>query len=255
MLLALDIGNTNIKVGLFEGTKLQHSWRLSLDRRGTADEYGVKMEAFFRHIELPRTVVTGGILSSVVPSMNYTIEHMFSIYFPGVQVVQVSAHINLGIGMRYDVPDRLGSDRICNAVAAAKLYGGPCITVDFGTATTFGVISENNEFLGGPICPGFKIATEALTENTALLPKIELIKPDTVIGTNTDHCIRAGIIYGFVGQIEYLVNKIRQELGHKAPVIATGGMSELIHSESNCIDLLNPILTLEGLSLIYEMNA
>jgi type III pantothenate kinase len=187
--------------------------------------------------------------------MNYTIEHMCSIYFPDVPVIQVSADLRLGIKLRYDVLDRLGTDRICTAVAAARLYGGPCITVDFGTATTFGILSADNEFLGGLICPGFKIATEALAENTALLPKIELIKPDTVIGTNTDHAIRSGIIYGFVGQVEYLIRKIHQEIGCKARVVATGGMSELIHSESDYIDVLNPTLTLEGLSMIYEMNA
>jgi len=254
MLLALDIGNTNIKTGLFRDGQLQHSWRLTVDKRRTADEYGVQMEDFFRHLHLPVTIVDGIIFSSVVPSINYTIEHMFSIYFPNVPVMQVKSDLQTGIELRYDHNATLGSDRICNAVAARKLYGETCITVDFGTATTFGVIREN-VFLGGVICPGFKVSTDALLDKAAMLPKVEYTKPKHVIGSNTEHCLQSGIVYGYVGQVEYLVKKIKKELGVPGvKVIATGGMGEIIASETDCIDIHNPTLTLEGLCMIYDMN-
>ncbi|MDL2258910.1 type III pantothenate kinase [Eubacteriales bacterium OttesenSCG-928-K08] len=254
MLLVLDIGNTNIKVGLFEKEELLHSWRLAVNKTSTADEYGVKMESFFWHLKLPVDIVDGIIYSSVIPSMNYTIEHMCGIYFPGVQPMQVHSGLTTGLRLEYEQPQQLGSDRICNAVAARRLYDSKrFITVDFGTATTFGVI-EDNRFLGGVICPGFKVSTNALIENTAMLPKVEYIMPDRVIGVNTEHCIQSGILYGYVGQLEYLVRKIKEELGGPAIVIATGGMGELVSSETDCIDIINPTLTLQGLAMIYELN-
>lgn len=254
MLLALDIGNTNIKVGLFEGLALQHSWRLAVNMLSTADEYGVKMESFFFHLKLSPSVVDGIVFSSVNPSLNYTIEHMCSIYFPGIHPLQVHAGLTTGLRLEYDHPQLLGADRICNAVAARQLYDDPClITVDFGTATTFGVLIENT-FKGGVICPGFKVSINALIDSTAMLPKIKYIKPKKVIGTNTEHCIQSGILYGYVGQLEYLVNKIREEIQRPALLVATGGMGELISSETNCIDITNPTLTLQGLAYIYSMN-
>ncbi len=253
MLLALDIGNTNIKIALFEGLRLLHSWRVAMDRRRTADEYGVQMSSFFAHLGLSTKAVDGIIVSSVVPSLNYTIDHMFNIYFPGVIPLQVHAGLRTDLYYEYDSPQKLGSDRICNSVAANRLYGGSCITVDFGTATTFNVMA-GQRFLGGMICPGFKVSTTALIESTAMLPKVEFIKPKQVIGTNTEHCLQSGILYGYVGLVEYLVRKARQELGQDAKVIGTGGMGELITAETDCIDVLNPTLTLQGLAMIYEMN-
>ena len=253
MLLALDIGNTNIKTGLFEACSLKHSWRLAVDKHRTADEYGVQMESFFSHLQLRTKDVNGIIFSSVVPSLNYTIEHMFSIYFPGIRPMQVHAGLRTELAFDYDHPHLLGSDRICNAVAARNLYGGCCITVDFGTATTFGVIREDR-FLGGMICPGFKVSTNALIESAAMLPKVEFVKPARVIGTNTEHCLQSGILYGYVGLVEYLIRKVRQELGCPARVIGTGGMGDLIATETDCIDTLNPTMTLQGLAMIYEMN-
>lgn len=253
MLLALDIGNTNIKIALFDGLNLLHSWRVAVDRKRTADEYGVQMSSFFAHLGLSTTDVNGIIVSSVVPSFNYTIDHMFNIYFPGIAPMQVHAGLRTDLYYEYDAPQKLGSDRICNAVAANRLYGGNCITVDFGTATTFNVMA-GPQFLGGMICPGFKVSTTALIENTAMLPKVEFTKPKRVIGTNTEHCLQSGILYGYVGLVEYLVKKAQQELGADAKVIGTGGMGELINAESDCIDVLNPILTLQGLAIIYEMN-
>lgn len=253
MLLALDIGNTNIKTGLFEGIELTHSWRLAIDKHRTADEYGVQMESFFAHLHLNTGDVDGIIFSSVNPSLNYTIEHMCGIYFPGIIPLQVHAGLRTDLHIDYEHPQKLGADRICNAVAACRLYGGCCITVDFGTATTFGV-QVGDRFLGGMICPGFKVSTNALIESAAMLPKVEYVRPARVIGANTEHCIQSGILYGYVGQVEYLVRKAQQELGQKARVIATGGMGGLIASETDCIETLNPTLTLQGLAMIFEMN-
>ncbi len=255
MLLTLDIGNTNIKIGLFDSRTLIHSWRLSLVKDRTADEYGVQMISFFRHLGITLDEVKGIIISSVVPSMNYTITHMCQYYFKDAKPIIVDASLKTDMPIRYEHPDRLGSDRICNAVAAHELYGKHCITIDFGTATTFGVI-VNDEFVGGMICPGFKVSTNALIDNTAMLPKIAYTRPKTVIGQNTEHCIQSGILYGYVGQVEYLIKKVKQEIyPHKAPVISTGGMGGLIAAETDSVDVLNPTLTLEGLCYLYEKNS
>ena len=253
MLLALDIGNTNIKTGLFENGELLQSWRITSDRGCTADEYGIKMEAFFQHIKHSPEEVDGIIMSSVIPALDYTIEHMCSLYF-GQTPLKVSADLNTGLKMCYEMPSRLGGDRICNAVAGANLYGGPCIVVDFGTATTFSVVSGEMEFLGGIICPGFIVSSDALVDRTQKLPRVSFVKPDRVIGNNTERCIQSGILYGYVGQVEYLVNRVKQELGTPATVVGTGGMSGLIHSETDCIDYVNPTLTLQGLHILYELN-
>lgn len=254
MLLALDIGNTNIKVGLFKSGILYSSWRFMTDKFQTADEYGIKMESFFNHLKVPTSSVIGIIISSVIPSMNYTIEHMCNIYFHGRVPMMVSNDLNLGIANKYDHPETVGADRLSNSVAAYKLYGGPCVAVDFGTATNFAVISSAGDFLGGLICPGFRVSADALVESTAMLPKVEFDKPEKVICTNTEQAIQAGIVYGYVGQVEYILRKIENEIGRKPKVVATGGMSGLIASESSYIDIINPTLTLEGLNFIYEMN-
>ena len=254
MLLVLDIGNTNIKIGLFDNGALRNSWRMTTDTHRTSDEYGIQMESFFRHNGLSTDVVDGIIMSSVITSLKYTIEHMCRLFFHGIQPMLVSNAIKTGLSNKYDHPETLGADRICNAVAAYKKYGGPCVAIDFGTATNFGIVDENGAFLGGLICPGIKVSTDALIENAAMLPKIEYIKPPKVICTNTYDAIQAGIIYGYVGQVEFIIHCIEKELGKKPKVIATGGMSSMIASETDAINILNPTLTLEGLSLIYEMN-
>ena len=184
MILTLDIGNTNIKCALFEDETLKKAWRMATDRHKTHDEYGVLLMMFLNHAGYEAKDVEGIILSSVVPTINYTIEHMIDDYF-GIVPLQVEPGIRTGINIRYDNPQALGADRICNAVAAQRYYGGPCIFIDFGTATSFGVISKKGEFLGGAICPGVKMSSEALTERAAQLPKVELVKPDSVIQRNT----------------------------------------------------------------------
>ncbi|MEL7607883.1 MAG: type III pantothenate kinase [Bacillota bacterium] len=254
MLLAMDVGNTNIKVGLFENGSLLHSWRMTSNRHVTADELGIQMESFFQHLSIPTEAVDGIVMSSVIPSMNYTIEHMFSIYFSALKPLMVDSSLKLGFVNGYEHPATLGSDRICNAVATLNLYGGPAITIDFGTATNFIVLSKDARFIGGVICPGFQISTDALIEHAEMLHKVEYIKPPKLICTNTERSIQAGIIYGYVGQIEYLIKRLKREIGAPCRVIATGGMSSLIASETDSIDVLNRTLTLEGLRMIYDMN-
>ncbi|MGI6150918.1 MAG: type III pantothenate kinase [Christensenellales bacterium] len=255
MILTLDVGNTNIKSGLFEDGKLKHSWRMSSVRYRTSDEMGIMMESFFMHARRKPSEVDGIIISSVIPSMNFTIEHMCQLYFRRAEVMFVGPGIKTGMNIRYENPKELGSDRICNAVAAYRLYGGPVLTVDFGTATTFGVVSEKGDFLGGAICPGIFISLDALTERTAKLPRVELIKPKSVIGRNTANCIQAGVVYGYVGQVDYIINKIQMELNEPdIKVVATGGLSRFIAEYSHYDIILNSTLTLEGLHMIYCLN-
>lgn len=256
MILTLDIGNTNIKCALFEDETLKKAWRMATDRHKTHDEYGVLLMMFLNHAGYEAKDVEGIILSSVVPTINYTIEHMIDDYF-GIEPLQVVPGIRTGINIRYDNPQALGADRICNAVAAQRYYGGPCIFIDFGTATSFGVISKKGEFLGGAICPGVKMSSEALTERAAQLPKVELVKPDSVIQRNTITNMQAGIVYGYVGQVDYIVRKMKAEIGgsEHIRVIATGGMARMIASETSTIDIIDGQLTLKGLRLLYERNA
>ena len=255
MILTLDIGNTNIKTALFDGEKMLQYWRLTTNKMMSSDEYGILLSNLFAHNGLDVKDVTGIIMSSVVPSINFTIEHMLQNYF-GITPMMVVPGVKTGINLKYDNPRELGSDRIANAVAAYELYGGPCITIDFGTATSFGAINEKGEFLGGAICPGLKLAAEALTERAAKLPRFELAKPDSVIGRNTINNMQAGIVYGYIGQINYLVERMKRELGAPhAKVVATGGLAVLVAGESNTIDVMDGLLTLKGLCLIYRKNA
>jgi len=254
MILTLDIGNTNIKTALFRGMEMIKYWRISTNRSMTSDEYGIVLMNLLRYDGIDKSEIEGIMMSSVVPSINFTIEHMCRNYF-GMTPVTVAPGIKTGINIKYENPKELGSDRIANAVAAYELYGGPCITVDFGTATSFGAISRNGEFLGGAICPGLKLAAEALTERAAQLPRFELVKPEHVIGRNKVTGMQSGIVYGYVGQVSYLAERMKQEMGEPdAKVIATGGMAVLISQETKAIDILDGLLTLKGLRLIYDKN-
>jgi len=255
MILTLDIGNTNMKTALFDGMEMRQYWRISTNRNRTSDEYGMTMMNLMRHSGIDRSQITGIMMSSVVPQINFTIEHMCRSYF-GMEPMKIEPGVKTGINIKYENPRELGSDRIANAVAAYELYGGPCITIDFGTATSFGAISAKGEFLGGTICPGLKLAAEALTEHTAKLPRFELVKPEGVIGRNTVTNMQAGIVYGYIGQIKYLVNRMKKEMGVDGiQVIATGGLAVLVAGESSVIDVMDGLLTLKGLRLIYEKNA
>ena len=254
MILTLDIGNTNIKTAVFENDLMIGYWRISTNRSMSSDEYGILLANLFNHNNLNMRAVSGIVMSSVVPSINFTIEHMCRNYF-GRDPMTVGPGVRTGINIKYDNPRELGSDRIANAVAAHELYGGPCIYIDFGTATTFGGVSAKGEFLGGALCPGLKLAAEALVEHTAKLPRFELTKPASVIGRNTISGMQAGIVYGYVGQVTYLIKKMKEELGEpNAKVVATGGLALLVSGETDAINVLDGLLTLKGLRLIYEKN-
>lgn len=257
MLLVFDVGNTNIVVGAYEGKKLLVDWRLSTTPYRTADEYGIAVINLFEKANINHREVEAVVVSSVVPNIMYSLEHMIKKYFEVTPVI-VGPGIKTGINIKYDNPKEVGADRIVNAVAAIEMYKRPLVIIDFGTATTFCAVGENGDYYGGAITPGIKISTDALFERAAKLPRIELVKPPTVICKNTVQSMQAGIIFGYAGQVDYIVNKMKQEmkkLGEKEPyVIATGGFAKLIASESTTIDEVNGYLTLEGLRLIYEKN-
>ena len=253
MFMTMDVGNTNIKIALFEGEQMRQYWRVSTNKTYTSDEYGMTLHGLFTHAGLDLRCVEGIIMSSVVPTINFTLEHMCKDYF-GLMPMLVAPGIKTGINLKYEDPRALGSDRIANAVAAQAEYGGPCIFIDFGTATTFGAIDETGAFAGGCICPGLKLTSEALVSGTAKLPRFELVRPEHVINRTTISNLQSGVIYGYIGQIDYLVKKFKEEL--KAPdalVVATGGMALLV-AEEGIIDKLDGYLTLKGLRLLYERN-
>ena len=255
MILTLDIGNTNIKTALFDGKEMVKYWRLSTNITNTSDEYGITIMNLFRHGGVDAKDVEGIVISSVVPTINFTIEHMCLNYF-GITPTFIAPGVKTGINIRYENPRELGSDRIANAVAAYDEYGGekPVIFIDFGTATTFGVVDEHGAFLGGAIFPGIKLASEALVSGTAKLPRFALAQPEHVIGRTTLTNLQSGMFYGYVGMVTNLVQQMKKELGKDAVVVATGGMAVLIAEEAKVIDKLDGLLTLKGLRLIYERN-
>lgn len=257
MIFVVDVGNTNIVLGLIKDKKLITDWRLSTDVPRTADEYGMIVRALFESEGYSMDMVDGIIVSSVVPNIMYSLEHMIRKYFKQ-EPLTVGPGIKTGINIKYDNPKEVGADRIVNAVAALELYGGPLIIIDFGTATTFCAITSNGDYLGGSIVPGIKISNEALHERAAKLPRIELVKPPTVICRNTVQSMQSGIIYGYIGLVDYIVNRMKEEMkkyDSKDPyVIATGGLAKLISPDSTTINEINGFLTLEGLRILYEKN-
>lgn len=254
MILAMDVGNTNIKIALFRGDKIERTWRIATNITHTADEYGMTLRSLLSSAEVSFSDIEGVIISSVAPSLNYTLEHMCS-YYMGVKPIMVGPGVKTGINVKYANPGEVGADRIVNAVAAYNIYGGPCIVIDFGTATTFGAMSADGEFLGGAIAPGIKSSMEALVNTTAKLPRIELTRPDKVINRTTVTNMQSGIVYGFVGMVDYMIKKMKKELhSTDCKVIATGGMGELLSGELTSITLLDRTLTLKGLKIIYDLN-
>jgi len=254
MLAVFDVGNTNIVLGVYEGKTLLNYWRIATDVHKSADEYGIIIDQFFKLEGLKIKEIESTIICSVVPSIMYTLEHMTRKYF-GKEPLIVGPGIKTGMNIKLDNPREVGADRIVNAVAAYEIYGGPCVIVDFGTATTYCAVSEKGEYLGGAISPGIRISTDALFEKTAKLPRIEIVKPEHVIGKNTVASMQSGIFFGYIGQVDYIVRRMKQELGsEECKVIATGGLSKLISTESQEIDIVNGMLTLEGLRIIYERN-
>ena len=254
MILLVDVGNTNIVLGVHKDNEYIASWRISTDPNKTSDEYGIQVMQLFSQNNLDAKEVKGIIISSVVPNIMHSLENMIRKCF-SIEPIIVGPGIKTGLNIKYDNPKQVGSDRIVNAVAAIEKYGSPLIIVDFGTATTFCAISEKSEYLGGTICPGLKISSEALFNGAAKLPRVELVKPGKTICKTTVEAMQSGIIYGYVGQVEKIISIMKKELcSEDVKVIATGGLSSLIHSETDSIDCVDRFLTLEGLRLIYEKN-
>lgn len=253
MLLVLDVGNSNIKNGIFKGDKLLSSWRIAADRSSSSDEYGVNMMRFLDYTGKKATDISGVIIGSVVPELNYTLDRMVKGFF-NIEPMLVSTELDLGIEIDYDPPNVLGADRIANAVAAYTEHGGPCITVDFGTATSFGAVDASGTFVGGAIAPGIKTSTDALVTQAAQLHRFEFKKPPSPLAKSTIECMQNGLIYGFTGLADNIIRRMKEELG-EAIVIGTGGLSNVLINESSQISVVDRLLTLKGLRYIYERNS
>ncbi len=261
MLLAVDVGNTNVVLGIFEGDKVHSSWRIQTERRRMPDEWALMALGLLEHAGLKGSDVSGTIISSVVPPLTSAFKEMADRYFKH-NVLVVEPGIKTGIAIRYENPREVGADRIVNAVAAFHYYGGPAIIIDFGTATTFDALSNNAEYLGGAIAPGLNIAAEALFQVASRLFRVELTPPKQAIGRNTVNSMQSGIMFGYIGLVEGLVNRFKAELIQAYPsagpvkVIATGGLAEVVAQEAGAglIQVVDQNLTLQGLRLIYELN-
>jgi len=253
MLLAIDIGNTEITIGVFEGEKIRATWHMATGIHRRADEYAALLLNLLHHQNIDTANIKKVALCSVVPPLIATFEKLFQQYFNASPLV-IGSGVKTGVRIRMDNPREVGADRIVNAAAAHHLYGGPVIITDLGTATTFDTVSKEGDYLGGAIAPGIITAAEGLFARAAMLPRVELTRPKQAIGTNTISAMQSGIIFGYVGLVEGIVARIQQELEEKAKVVATGGYAELIANETSVIDTINPDLTLIGLRLIYLMN-
>ena len=257
MILCIDVGNTNIKYAVFDRSELKVSFRVSTDLKRTSDEYGAQIVDMLSVNRISPAEIKGGIFSSVVPSLDYTIEHMLRVYFDIVPT-QIAPGMKTGLKMRVDNAHEVGADRIVNNVSALKKYGcgKPMIVIDFGTATTFNILGADGEFIGGVIAPGIKGALDSLVSGTAKLPRVEIEAPKSVIATNTVTNMQAGIVFGFAGLVQFIVKKIKKELKTSDVLtIATGGFSETIAKETDCIDVIDRMLTLDGLKYLYDLNS
>lgn len=250
----MDVGNTNIKYALFDSEKLALSFRVATEHKKTSDEYGGQLLSILGNNGIKASEITGGIISSVVPQLDYTLERMCHTYIK-IKPLLLAPGLKTGLNLRVDNAKEVGADRVVNNVAAVRKYGAPLIVVDFGTATTFNVIDAKGEFIGGVIAPGIKGSLDSLVNGTAKLPRVEIERPANVIGKNTVTNMQSGIVYGFAGLVEYLVRRIKREIKcDEVKTVATGGFSEIIAREISCIDVVDKLLTLEGLKYLYDLN-
>ena len=255
MLLVFDIGNSNIVMGTYEGKKLLRHWRISTDRQKTGDEYGMLINSLFAYQNIRMEQVRSIIISSVVPPLMVPMIKMCERYFH-IHPLVVGPGIKTGFRISYENPREIGADRIVNVAGAFEQYGGPLIVIDIGTATTFDVVAPNGDFLGGVIAPGLSSSADALFQRAARLPRIELVTPKRIISRNTVSGMQAGIIYGYVGQIDEIVRRMKKEMGYdEIKVVATGGYARMVSRESKTIDKIDHFLTLTGLRVLYERNA
>jgi type III pantothenate kinase len=253
VLLVIDVGNTNTVLGLMDGEEIVHTFRITTTVHQTTDEYGLIYLQLLGLHGLGATDVDGAIMSSVVPTVLYSMEKACRRYLD-VQPLVVGRKLKTGMKVRMDNPREVGADRIVNAVGAVARWGGPIIVVDFGTATTLDCVNGDAEYVGGAIAPGFKISEEALFAHTAKLPRVEVERPPRAIGTNTVHAMQSGLFYGYVGLVDGLADRCRRELDPRAKVVATGGFATLVASESQVIEEVDPFLTLRGLALLHALN-
>jgi type III pantothenate kinase len=253
MLLAIDVGNTNLTLGLYQEGQLGPRWRLATEHERMPDEYGLQFVGLLDHAGVPAGDISGICLASVVPPLTSKIVQACQQYL-GMAPLVVDAGVKTGVRVLYEDPKAVGADRIADAAGVQKLYGGPACVVDFGTATTFDGISKDGDYLGGAIAPGIGIAAEALFLRTAKLPRVDLQRPPFAIGRNTVHAMQSGLLFGYVALVEGMVERFRKELGRHMKVIATGGLAEIISAETDVIEIVAPWLTLDGLQIIWQLN-
>lgn len=254
MIICLDVGNTNIKYALFDRDRLVLSFRVASEHKKTSDEYGGQLVSILNNNRIRVSDIRGGIISSVVPQLDYTLERMCSTYLK-IKPLMLAPGLKTGMDLKVDNAREVGADRVVNNVSGVRKYGAPLIIIDFGTATTFNVIDEKCRFIGGVIAPGIKGSLDSLVNGTAKLPRVEIERPDKVIGTNTVTNMQSGIVFGFAGLVEYIVRKIKKEMKcDNIRTVATGGFSEVIAKEISCIDVVDKLLTLEGLRYLYYLN-
>ncbi len=253
MLLAIDIGNTNLTIGLYEGQTLAWHWRLATDHARMPDEYGLQLLGLLTHARHSPAGLQGIALASVVPNLTGRVTQACHEYLKTEPLV-VDAGVKTGIRIRYEDPRAVGADRVADAVAVMHLYGGPACIIDFGTATTFNALTKEGDYLGGAITAGVNLAAEALFTRAAKLPRIDLQRPPSVIGRNTVHAMQSGLLFGYVSMVEGMVERFRAELGPEMKVIATGGLAEIVAKETKVIQHIAPWLTLDGLRILWELN-
>ncbi|MFC2948848.1 type III pantothenate kinase [Virgibacillus sediminis] len=254
MLFVLDVGNTNTVLGVFDQGDLRYQWRIKTDRYKTEDEFGILIESLFDHKGVAFSDIHGVVISSVVPPIMFAMVKMSKDYFGLEPLVIGKDNVESSLKMAYPNPAEIGADRVVNAVAGIHEYGSPLIIIDFGTATTFCYIDQYEAYHGGIIAPGINISMEALYTKASKLPKIEIEAPERVVGTSTVGAMQSGVFYGYVGQVDSIVERIEAEVGTRPTVVATGGLAPLISDESKTIDIVDPYLTLKGLYLIYQYN-